>query len=57
MEPATIALIVGTLIKYGPDAAEAIRDLFKKSNPTLDDFDKIFALSRKSYEEYTKPKP
>lgn len=57
MDPATISLIIGALLKYGPDAAEAIRNLFKKTNPTLEDFDPIFALARKSYEDYTRPHP
>lgn len=55
MDPATIGLIIGALLKYGPDAAEAIRNLFKKSNPTLEDFDPIFALARKPYEYYVRP--
>lgn len=55
MDPATIALIIGALARYGPDAVDAIVNVFRKPEPTQEDWAKLFAVARKSYDDYTKP--
>jgi hypothetical protein len=52
-----IALLIGqALIEYGPTVARALRDLFAKTEITQADWDKVFDLCEKSYEDYVKPK-
>ena len=53
---ATALLIAQALIKYGPAAARAIAALFKKDEPTMEDWEKVFAIAEKSYDDYVKPK-
>ena len=50
MDPATVAIILGALVKYTPDIAEAMVDLFHKPNPTREDFRILFSKVR-TYEE------
>jgi len=57
MDPATITLIASILLKYGPDTAAAIVNIFRKPAPSPDDWDNVFALARKGYDEYVAPKP
>lgn len=51
MNPVVI-LAIETLLKYGPDAARAARDLLKKAEPTDEDFDRLFQLADKTYDMY-----
>lgn len=55
MSPAIAALILQALITYGPSVAKAINDIFKKTTITPEDWDKVFALVEKSYDDYVKP--
>lgn len=43
MDPATIALILGYGLKYGPEVATMIIGLFKKTTVTVDDVEALFA--------------
>lgn len=56
MSPQLITLILQALITYGPVVTKEIVNLFKKQNPTLEDWDKIFDMAAKSYDDYVKPK-
>ena len=56
MTPAIAALLLEALIKYGPAVAIEINALFKKTVITPEDWDRVFALCAKTYEDYTKPK-
>lgn len=56
MTPAIAALILQALITYGPTVARSLNELFKKETITPEDWDKIFVLIEKSYEDYTRPK-
>ena len=47
-------LILEALVKFGPSAARAIADLFRKDTITAADWDKVFDLAEKSYESYIK---
>lgn len=51
----TVEIIAAALIKYGPAVARALYDLFSVANPTKEDWDKVFKLAEKSYEDYVKP--
>ena len=55
MTPSTTELIVLALVKYGPALAKGVYDLFQKADPTKEDFDKLFAIAEKTYEDYVKP--
>lgn len=55
MTPALIEIIALALVKYGPAVARALVELFSKQTVTAADWDKVFALADKSYEDYTKP--
>lgn len=46
-----ITLVVQALIKYGPDVARAVKELFDKDNPTAADWERVFLTASKSYEE------
>lgn len=52
MDPATIALIISYTIKFGIPAGQALVKLFRTPNPTDADWDAMFALSQKSYDDY-----
>ncbi len=54
MSNAVSALILQALIQYGPTVARSINDIFKKTEITPEDWDKVFSLVEKSYEDYTK---
>lgn len=51
MNPATL-LIAEALIKYGPALAKALIAIFKKDNPTEADWNALFAVAEKSYDDY-----
>jgi hypothetical protein len=55
MSVAIAGLILEALVKYGPTVARSINDIFKKTEITPEDWDKVFALADKSYDEYVKP--
>lgn len=49
-------LLIGQLLlKYGPGVARGVAGIFAKPTHTLEDWEKIFKLTEKSYEDYTKP--
>lgn len=51
-----VALLIGqALVKYGPTVARALAALFLKDEPTLDDWENVFALAEKPYEAYVAP--
>ena len=51
-----IAILIGqALIKYGPSLARELMLLFSKKEITNEDWNKIFELSEKSYNDYVKP--
>lgn len=49
-----VEIIALALVKYGPQVARAIYDIFNKPSPTQEDWDKVFAMAEKSYEDYVK---
>jgi len=51
----TTLLIAEALLKYGPGLARGLADLFSKPAPTLEDWEKVFALAEKPYSDYVKP--
>ena len=52
----TFELILGILVKYGPDAARAVVKLLGKKDITLEEWEAVFIIAEKSYAEYVKPK-
>lgn len=50
-----ILLVGQILLKYGPATARAIKLLFEKGAPSFSEWEAVFSLAEKSYEEYTKP--
>ena len=52
MNTALIVTIAQYAIKYGIPAAQELIKLFKKADPTVEDWEKVFDLSKKSYEDY-----
>lgn len=50
----TALLIAEALIKYGPTLARGLAELFAKPAPTLEDWEKVFKLAEKSYDDYVK---
>lgn len=56
MDPATILLIGEILLKYGPSAARAFKDLFTKEDPTDADWQAVWDTAQKPWQEY-QPKP
>jgi hypothetical protein len=57
MTPQLAALIIQVLLKYGPSVAQAITEILHKQDPTLEDWNKVFALSRKTYDDYVAVPP
>jgi len=41
MDPATVSLLIGAAIKYGPGLAMEIVAIFKKKDATLDDIEAV----------------
>lgn len=57
MDPATWAILMGALVKYGPDIAEGIFDVFQKPKPTEEDFRAICKRAREyTYDQAVGPK-
>lgn len=55
MNPQLVILIAEALIKYGPDVARGLRDIFSKDTVTKEDWDAVFTLAAaKSYDDYVK---
>lgn len=48
-------IIAMALVKYGPTLARELVNLFQVENPSIDDWNKLFALADKSYDDYVKP--
>lgn len=57
MTPAMIALIAQYALEYGLPAARKLVELFRTPAPTWDQWDDIFALSEKPFDDYVKPTP
>jgi hypothetical protein len=55
LSPDIILLIGNILLKYGPAVARAVKALFEKADPTSADWEAVFALSEKPYEDYINP--
>lgn len=49
-------IIIQYAIRYGLPAARALIELFSIAEPTVADWEKLFAISEKSYEDYVKPR-
>jgi hypothetical protein len=46
-------MIIVALIQYGPAAAQAIKAVLTKTDPTAADWDLVFSLAtQKSYDDY-----
>lgn len=54
MNPTTL-LIIEAFLRYGPSTARAIAGLFQKESPTIEDWEKLFSTTEKSYEDYVAP--
>ena len=52
----TAIIIAQVLIKYGPEVARQLARLFGQKEITLEEWEKVFALAEKSYDDYVKPK-
>ncbi len=52
MTPEIAILIAQMLVKYGPAVAREVKLLLQKKDPTLEDWEKVFALAEKPYEAY-----
>ncbi len=48
-------IIAVALVKYGPTVARELIALFQKQTVELADWERVFALCEKPYEEYVKP--
>lgn len=48
-------IILFALLKYGPGFAREVRGMLQNDNPTDADWEALFVLAEKSYEDYTKP--
>lgn len=56
MTTEVISFIIQTLVKYGPAAARAVKDIFTVDKPTDEQWEKAFSLCEKSYEDYVRAK-
>lgn len=57
MNPTAIILIGEILLKYGPIVAQQWQKIFSKEKPTDADWEAIWALTYKSYDQYVAPNP
>ena len=48
----TAIIVAELLLKYGPDVAETFQRWFSGQQPKPDDWARVFALARKSADEY-----
>lgn len=55
MTPTMVEIIAMALVKYGPGLARELVAIFQNPAPTMDDWNKIFTLAEKPYEDYVKP--
>ena len=51
----TTEIIALALVKYGPALARALVAIFQVANPTSEQWEQVFAVAQKSYDEYVKP--
>lgn len=56
MNQETAILIAGLLLKYGPELARRVADIFAKKDITLTDWEAVFKLAEKPFESYV-PNP
>lgn len=49
-------IIALALVKYGTTLARALVAIFSIEKPTAADWEKVFDLAEKSYDDYVKPK-
>jgi len=53
-----VLIIIGFIIQYGLPAFQKIIEInFQKTEPTKEQWDTIFALATKSYDDYVKGQP
>lgn len=52
MSPAAVEVIAGLILKYGPDVAQAVVNLFRQTTVSAADWDAIFALVRTKEQIY-----
>jgi hypothetical protein len=50
----TETIIAMALVKYGPVLAKALLDILTAKEPTTAQWDSVFALAEKSYDDYVK---
>ena len=55
MNPTTAEIIAMALIKYGPAMARSLVEIFQVDTPTAEQWEKVFGLAEKSYDDYVKP--
>lgn len=55
MEPSLAFIVIQALVKYGPEAAKAIRDMLKRNTFTDQEFDALFVVIEKPGEDYFAP--
>jgi hypothetical protein len=51
----TWEIIALALVKYGPELARALLNLLSVEAPTKEQWEAVFALAEKPYEDYVKP--
>lgn len=50
-------IILLALVKYGPGFAREVYAMFQKANPAPADWEALFKLAEKTYEDYVRPIP
>lgn len=55
MSEAVIIMILQYGLKYGPEAAKAVRALFTKKDPTNEDWDALWLKTKEKWVDYVPP--
>ena len=54
----TTLFIIEALLRYGPGLARELVKIFsRQTDPTLEEWEQIFVIAQKSYDEYIAPRP
>ena len=48
----TAIIIAELLLRYGPDVAQKFQTIFATQSPTQAQWDEVWALSRKTFDQY-----
>jgi hypothetical protein len=48
----TAIIIAELLLRYGPDVAQKFQTIFATQSPTQAQWDEVWALSKKSFDDY-----